>query len=1647
MDELVHYCLRELAFDGDLGCHISRLDDFIDAFFSTSSNPTTTVDAPMRALVWNALLQESSVHIGLVPSGAVEVVIAPQNATKRKINQEVSKSHRKVSPGADLVEEPTSALQAIENPEAIPVDQLILSYGDRLRIAVSHDSIMRAVTGSHIRPSKLTPMVYTALLLVTRGRENGISLVDLGAHTGYDQKTCFYLVKQLVELDLALKLKRPGVGAHFVVHRHFYEHSDVWKSIREEEAVRDEQESLSEGSASDNEETRPTVKFEPITSKHLSSLPLIKHRILKLLKNSPDNHVPFTNLIVAIGFKGATKSDRRFLRHRVKELVNEGVLQIVMRPGRRAASKEVQYITSSLFAGSQELGEDTQALTPSRGVEEVDDPTSHVLFNHSLQYQIIAAVTAKREQGITLTELSHTLGSLDRKVLENLLERLVKSDPPPHLADFGICTIMETHGKERRHRYLSLSAYRSLLQRESLEDPGHYATRDLSYAGSFFSDHLPATLFYRTNEELETYEDSFGYVSRNTRKPGKNPIGPNGKPKIGRPRKVRPDNDTVSAAPMGQPLPPPRKRGRPRKNPLPPENDDQQVSVAQEQGLDPDHGHSSQLAPGDNDVLAFLDGTADSSRETHTRGNDGRGKRKRVTEIPLSNETLVVEKPLDRPRKKQKVSKAIDTSTALVELQQLVSASADIVPLTHEQPEPEVLPGLHPGDLHELDAIMADVPPEPQHTPAPPVEEISTADQEVPSVVNADSPNSRLAGEGPEEQPAPSFALPDQTGPLSDTRLRSQINVSHYRREKEILEILESKGGIANVSGMEFQHAHSALVDQKLQAGELPSASVKAKMDRRSIISSVERLAEGGKLKIISTCTLHRGVQRNVKVAYLETVTEDEVARFLENLQKEEPIPPKPPKTRTRVEHADRVLEAHPGMETLKPYPSINRELEAEFGADHREILEHKQTIAQLYGYIVGKMQRAKLLHSYICSILSSGETFRSILSRPHAVIDMSGLCQEIPVHLYCAIVPMVTYNEDTLSILKTDEGRSTKISDLPREQRVALGTGRVRCKNKIQETLKLLSDLFLSTPLVESASPSPFVKVPGKNSAVSSFDKALLSDEGSPKYWKIDKTPIPDGPCPNPSHLDTEKYWQWLEGTLCFSNSGVPSSGPWSLPAETVTRLSNPIYWTSTYVFSGRQKSLLKRCAAWYRKRGLLYEERVEDLAHVAVAPPEAIRAFLRTSLSFSARGHGSAIPEKNKRKDVTPGPQSAPATDDRLNPSLAPPIQDTSSNAQDVTTQSFTSPAEPPRAVKQPPPRPVPLSPRPFTKSIDQLIAEQSMIIPLAMPVRGGESETPGTDVTASAGPGRRQRFQWTRDFDELARDAAVIIRSRCSILGKMDWSAIRQVFPLLKSNSVRQRTVAMRNASSGAKMYTQRLQDKWHQMWLLYRGTEYLPDPNLESTSEFPLSAHIDFLRNYIDKAALVVEFDGSQGRIPILLSDIRLLEAECDVIEGDGQYKWDGLWSWMAEDAREKTLLREPFILQERLAQPHGQSCRPAELISQAAVKMVMGTPSDLYDEDRAVTFLSQLNENQVSDATTCLLERGVLAKAQSDPTKRRPGRLVRISETNDAALGGSLPRQLWEDAAASLEDFAIGELQDWPLLSGDGDTAAMIDLVS
>jgi hypothetical protein len=165
-------------------------------------------------------------------------------------------------------------------------------------------------------------MVYTALQFITRGREQGISVVDLGKKTRYDQKTCFYLVKQLMDLNLmqaflnsygviilsyftsSVKLKKSGVGSNFVIHKYFYERDLSWQQIRNEEARADGTPEVElqrpDGPETKEGDSKVAISFDPIDTRHLSSLPLVRGRIVKLLKASQNNMHSSTNLLVAL---------------------------------------------------------------------------------------------------------------------------------------------------------------------------------------------------------------------------------------------------------------------------------------------------------------------------------------------------------------------------------------------------------------------------------------------------------------------------------------------------------------------------------------------------------------------------------------------------------------------------------------------------------------------------------------------------------------------------------------------------------------------------------------------------------------------------------------------------------------------------------------------------------------------------------------------------------------------------------------------------------------------------------------------------------------------------------------------------------------------------------------------------------------------------------------------------------------------------------------------------------------------------------------------------------------------------------------------------------------------------------------------------
>ncbi|KAL1739503.1 hypothetical protein HDZ31DRAFT_26240, partial [Schizophyllum fasciatum] len=259
---------------------------------------------------------QPTVRVGLVPAGVTsEVWIAPQHSARRKAKAK----------GEEVQDVLPAQLQVIDGAANRSLDDLQNEYGDQLRIGVHPDAICTEITGSHIR-------------VVTRGRENGVTVVQIGQTTGYDQKTCHYLVGQLLALDLCVKVRRGGVGTHFVIHKYFFERSPSWQAIREEELRAQDGAKAKAAQSDDPVDEDPAMadwhnlNFSPIDARHLSSYPLVRNRVVSLLKASRNHMHATTNLLIRIGFAHPTKTDRRFFQSRIREMETEGLIDRVTAP-------------------------------------------------------------------------------------------------------------------------------------------------------------------------------------------------------------------------------------------------------------------------------------------------------------------------------------------------------------------------------------------------------------------------------------------------------------------------------------------------------------------------------------------------------------------------------------------------------------------------------------------------------------------------------------------------------------------------------------------------------------------------------------------------------------------------------------------------------------------------------------------------------------------------------------------------------------------------------------------------------------------------------------------------------------------------------------------------------------------------------------------------------------------------------------------------------------------------------------------------------------------------------------------------------------------------------------------------------------------
>ncbi|KAJ7139701.1 hypothetical protein C8R44DRAFT_694295 [Mycena epipterygia] len=946
MDELLHHCLRELSFDGDLGSDVSRLRDFVVDFYAHSTTSSAqNPDDDFCAFIWSLVVQQPTVIVGTVPEGITsEVWIAPQPSANKRARAK----------GEETIEVAPPKLDIVPDAKNRSLDDLKAQYGDKLRLAADPEATYAAITGTHIRFPKMSPMVYSALQIITRGRDAGVTVVELGQRSKYDQKTCFYLIKQLTELDLIVKVRRGGVGSHFCIHKYFFDRSASWKAIREEEtrATAESEAPLQANPTVVQDEDGSVLdikglNFSPIDARHLSSMPLVKARVIKLLKASKNLMHASNNMLIALGFAHPTKTDRRFFASRTRELVEQRVIENVFVPSKRKGAANGGVKCFRLVSADPD-----QVVMPAPDVVVVQpdedppaDEQSSIKMNFTIHKQIISLLEESGTVGMTLNELAAALCQFDRRTIELLLTRAEKYPPPANLRDLGIAGLMETSGRERRNRYFTIASYHALVAQENLDkSTAGYADVDLDCVGGFLP--FGPEAFYTDDAALFRHQDRDARVIKTggKRKVRKNPILADGSVKKGRPRK---DQQAKTEDGEAEPAPKkPRKRklvddaaagpSEPKKGPPAKKRrlnakqesaDDPATDLTLDETPLPPPKKRGRAAKNKNDSLAVdtedtpvvkKRGRAKKAAEPAAQASSSSApkKRSRVAELNPTNVDVgegvelisppesqnAPSPPSKRPRLQSDTAAThvtpIDSIPPVATLSQSSSspASSPLTALFDELNDDELKDDYNvnddPAETSTAQVVSDDpmnsVPLSPTLLNLPLLDDISMQDPSPPeshldSTIPIDPTLLQISSMPQPILPAPSNL--DTTVAVLPAIKQPKVNVSALRRENELFRVLELLGGIANTQTKEIYDAHQALIISLAQAGETTSAPPGTRLDRRTATTAFNNMELRGRVKQMkTTVSSPTGLTRSANLVYMPDLEESKITTFLSDL-------------------------------------------------------------------------------------------------------------------------------------------------------------------------------------------------------------------------------------------------------------------------------------------------------------------------------------------------------------------------------------------------------------------------------------------------------------------------------------------------------------------------------------------------------------------------------------------------------------------------------------------------------------------------------------------------------------------------------------------------------------------------------------------
>ncbi|KAK4704007.1 hypothetical protein P7C70_g2212, partial [Phenoliferia sp. Uapishka_3] len=1305
MDALVQYVLEEIAMDGELGTDVVRLKSFVDCYYNPNSAiPALSTHQPQNtddtffAFVWDTLVQQDDLSPAVLQrSGSTSEIPGVGDAADGEADQEgnevgedqaqASKSIVKGKGKEKQEPEPakntsrgkgkkagakpsgpvaTHSLRTLKEDEvSLGLSVLREKYGDTLRVTVSPEASWAAITGSHARPTSISPTVYALLQLVSRSRGEGITVVEVGKTLGIDQRSAFHYVRAGVVIGALKKYRdhaHKGTWTNRLVHVRFLEICPSWHAhlATDDRALDNESENESRVKEEEDSAWSSTASATLPHSSLWSNAALVRRRVLRairMMRDKGQNYLLHQDIAPSIGLYGCERRELRKLNTIITAMADEKVIEKILLPYQGLNGLSRIHCIRLPEEKDEEDGEGEETADPiasTSTLEPVDeDETPRASATASIERQIFDLLAQADMEGLTNRDLRHALGGYNSRTIESLFTRYIRDKPPAHLSDYTVHALFETVGRQKRLRYFLLPGYRRRCIRDGIADPSLEEGLDIVPAVPIGGFARLERGFYKDADDLEEILSETPVKStygKQTPHAAAASAGPSAK---GKQRKAqKPRARKVPGAPLtyyekrkiedaeraAQGLPPREKRpaskgGRRPKGWIKPESEAPTTQLGSEVGADVD------MLEDDTPIGTPVPAT---KKKAPAKPRASRSKKAATVSEPstgASTPTVATPGPASSalfPSTEALLAGVISSLSAPIPSPQPVASTSAAAPIIGPFTMPSTADARPNKRRHNF---TVDVSPKRRPQEELPAAPVAPEAQVAPA--QAHPLPSEVSSPQPQEHAIPASSAPPQSSPEPESktkqargmrrqgefvrraRVMGKANLTGFQRETDVLSFLAETGGICTNSAnlareINAWHKESGVArvfsDDKATRDQTMASLVK----RNAIVKHTVI----ARRKVDLYCLPHITLDSPEMVVYQAHLFDPDYGGWKNSVAKP---------------HSERPIQPH---RLEDPSPEDTREVIQAFFRNESRIVGAK------YGSLYGRFARARELHKFLVGVLHhENPTSPFVFSKSGPEGDEPNIVSDelmslgMPLRVYLRILPVPELSKEFDTFLADASNLDILTRDLPPWVLQILSPSSVSRKRALNIVLRSLTELSLISPLIEQPglpnSKSKTFTTPVRNRRqVSATHWRLLSE--APIYavsgTTADKGKDTSGylvavaPLTTPAEVDY--FWECLFDA-CLHPVATKADRPpvtsdryppvFQGSKAFASNLASTTKWQETYMLLEPQRTFLTKIAEDARfKVDDAAAEFLEATASDLMAPVDVITEYLRQVQAF---------------------------------------------------------------------------------------------------------------------------------------------------------------------------------------------------------------------------------------------------------------------------------------------------------------------------------------------------------------------------------------------------------------------------------------------